>query len=461
MIILFDRLYHNTITTSLRPYPMKRLFFLLLIIALGGTTRTSFARQKLELTLEDAVRLSFDKSKSLHASLMKVQYSDAKAGEASAVLLPSLKFTGGYTKLSDIPAAQVVLPFLTSPVTLSPSIADNYSARVTLQQPLFTGFRLQRSVDIADYSAQATQKEYDKDKTELAFSVKSAYWNLSKAIELLKVVDENVEQVKAHLKDVQSWQGQGLITNNEVLKVQVQLSDVQLRQIDARNNVQLARIMLNNIIGLPLDTDVQLATNIVHEHATFKDLASLIQQGQERRAEIKSMEYRVQAGDAAVSFAQSGWWPQLYLVGNYVTARPNQRIFPTQDVFKDTWDVGVSVSFDLWNWGTTVRQTDQAKAQLAQVKDGLGQLRDGVALEVTRDYLNLGRAKERIAVAEQGVRQAEENYRVTSGKFKQGLALNSDLLDSEVALLQAKTNYTQAVSDYELAEASLERSIGE
>lgn len=439
---------------------MKRFFFFL-TISLGIGAQAAFAQQRIELSLDDAVHLSFDKSKSLHASMMKVQYADAKAGEAGTVLLPSVKFNGGYTKLSDIPAAQVSLPFLPTPITLSPSIINNYSARVTLQQPLFTGFRLQRSVDIADFTAQATQKEYDRDKSDLTFNVKTAYWNLAKALELEKVVDENVGQVKAHLKDVQSWLAQGLITNNEVLKVQVQLSDVQLRQIDASNNVQLARIALNNTIGLPLDTEVQLTTDIMHEHAVFDALQVLIKKAQERRSEIKSMEYRVQASDAAVSLAQSGWWPQLYLVGNYVSARPNQRIFPTQDVFKDTWDVGVSVSLDLWNWGTTVHQTDQARAQLEQVKDGLGQLRDAVALEVTRDYLNLARAKERISVAEQGVRQAEENYRVTSGKFKQGLALNSDLLDSEVALLQAKTSYTQAITDYEMAEASLERSIGE
>jgi outer membrane protein len=436
-------------------------FFLFLLMLLGICSQAGFAQQRIELSLDQAVRLSFDKSKTLHASMMKVQYADAKAGEAGTVLLPSVKFNGGYTKLSNIPAAQVSLPILPTPITLSPSIVDNYSARVTVQQPLFTGFKLQRSVDIADYTAQATQKEFDRDKSDLTFNVKTAYWNLAKAIELENVVDENVGQVKAHVKDVQSWLAQGLITNNEVLKVQVQLSDVQLRQIDAHNNVQLAKIMLNNVIGLPLDTEIQLTTNILHEHTVFDALPVLIKQAHDRRAEIKSMEHRVQASDAAVSLAQSGWWPQLYLVGNYVTARPNQRIFPTQDVFKDTWDVGVSVSLDLWNWGTTVRQTDQARAQLEQVKDGLGQLRDAVALEVTRDFLNLSRAKERISVAEQGVRQAEENYRVTSGKFKQGLALNSDLLDSEVALLQAKTNYTQAIADYEMAEASLERSIGE
>jgi outer membrane protein TolC len=346
-------------------------------------------------------------------------------------------------------------------VTLSPSVVDNYSARLSVQQPIFAGFRLRRNADIADFNAQATQKEYDRDKRDLALSVKSAYWNLKKALEVQRVVDENVEQVKAHLKDVQSYMKQGLTTNNEVLKVQVQLSDVQLRQIDARNNVQLATISLNNVIGLPLDTRVQLTTDLLHAHRVFESLPELIRTAQSRRPEVHTMQFRVQAGDAAVSIAQSGWWPQVYLVGNYVSARPNQRIFPTQDAFKDTWDVGVSVSMDIWNWGATLRQTDQAKAQLEQVRDGLGQLQDAIALEVTRDYLNLRRGEERILVAEQGVKQAEENYRVTSSKFKQGLALNSDLLDAEVALLQAKMNYTQAVADYELVEASLERSVGE
>lgn len=441
-------------------HTMKRSIVLSLLI-MSVVVESVIAQQRLDLSLADALTLGFEKSKALHASLMKVRYADAKASEAGTILLPSVKFTGGYTKLSDIPAAQVLFPTSPVPITLSPSVTNNYTARVTVQQPLFTGFKLQRSVDIAEYAAQATAKEYDRDKSDLAYNIKNAYWSLAKALELQKVVDENVEQVKVHLKDVQNLQTQGMTTINEVLKVQVQLSDVQLRQIDVQSNVQVARIVLNNVIGLPLDTDMHLTTSIIHEHTAFNDLPTLIRQAAERRPEIKSMQYRVQAGDAAVSLAQSSWWPQMYVVGNYVSARPNQRLFPTQDIFKDTWDVGVSVSFDLWNWGSTIRQTDQAKAQVEQIRDGLGQLQDGVALEVTRDYLNLHRAGERIRVAEQGVKQADENYRVTSAKFKQGLASNTDLLDSEVALLQAKTSYTQALTDYELAEAGLERSIGE
>ncbi len=438
---------------------MKSLFAVL--IAIISFAAPLSAQQTALLTLDQAIQIGLEKSRGLHSSLMKVQYADSKSSEADALLLPSVKFNGGYARLSDVPPSQVSLPFLPQPITLSPSVLNNYNLKVTVQQPLFTGFKLQRTADIAEYTANATQKDFEKDKSDLIFNIKNAYWNLTQAIELHKVVDENVEQMKGHLKDVQSWQGQGMITTNEVLKVQVQLSDAKLRQIDMRNNVQLARISFNSLLGLSLDTEIQLATNIKHEPRKFDGLSVLLQQAIERRPELKSMEYKIKAGDAAVSIARSNWFPQIYLTGNYYSSRPNQRFFPAQDAFKDTWDLGVAMSFDVWNWGTTVHQTDQAKAQLSQAEDGLAQLKDGVTLDVTRNYLNLLRAKERIGVAEQGVAQAEENYRVTNAKFKQGLSLNTDLLDAELALLQSKTNYTQSLVDYELAEAGLERAIGE
>ncbi len=447
----------------------KHCFIAVIVLALI-TSRNTTAQQTVSLSLQEAIQIGLEKNKSNHSALMKVQYADARASEANASLLPSLKLNGSYTRLSDVPPGQIFIPanlfgpgFPPNTISsvLSPTIIDNYNVRLSLQQPLFTGFRFQKSADIAEYTAQATQEEYKKNRSELLLNIKDAYWNLVKTFMLQNVVDENVAQMKAHLKDVQSWQGQGMITNNDVLKVQVQLSETQLRQIDARNNVRLAMINLNSLIGLPLDTEIHPTTEIKFEPREFGDLNSLNHQAVERRPELKSMEYNVKAADAGISLARSGWFPQIYLSGNYYYNRPNQRFFPTQDAFKDTWDLSLSVSVDVWNWGATIHQTDQAKALLSQAQDGLSQLRDAVTLGVTRSYLNLARAKERIAVAEQGVKQAEESYRVTQARFKQGLALNSDLLDAEVALLQAKTNYTQALVDYKLAEANLELSIGE
>ncbi len=432
------------------------------ILVLLMTTSVS-AQTKLPLTVDKAIQFGLENSKSLHVSQMNVQFADAKAGEVNASRLPSLKFSGGYTRLSDVPAFNIgpFPPLLTTPISVSPAVLNNYNMKFSLTQPLFTGFRMDALSKVADYSAEAQSFAYSKDRSDLVYNVRTAYWSLYKAIQIKKVVDENVDQVKAHLKDVRNMMVQGMTTNNDVLKVQVQLSDIQLKQIDANNGVRLAMIGLNNTIGIPLTTDIDLEANIVHQPREYGDLNALIATAMEKRPELKAMDSQVKAGEAGVTAAKSGWFPQIYLSGNYYYSRPNQRLFPTQDVFKDTWDVSVGVSLDIWNWGTTLHQTDQAQAQLAQARDVLGQVQDNITLDLTQAYLNLQQSKERIDVAGQGVTQAEENYRVTSKRFNAGLASASDVLDAEVALLQAKTNQTNALVDYELAQARIEKSIGE
>jgi len=394
---------------------------------------------------------------------MKVEYSDAKSSETSGLLLPSLKLSGAYTRLSQVPPFEIgpFGPIMPQKITVSPSVLNNYNMRLTLQQPLFTGLRLINSAKAASYSADATGEDYRKDEAELKYNIKNSYWNLFKANEFKKVIDDNVEQVMAHLKDVQNFFAQGIVTKNEVLKVEVQLSNIQLMQMDAQNNVRLATLALNSIIGLPLEAKIELSSTAGHQAKDYKEVGVLVRTATESRHEIKAMELRVKAGEAGVAIARAGWFPQIFLVGNYNYARPNQRFFPTQDKFKDTWDVSISASLDIWNWGSTIHQTDQAQAQLVQTKDGLAQLKDGITLEVTQNYLNFNQAKERIAVAEKGVIQAEENYRITNEKFKSGLSLNTDLLDAEASLMQAKWNHIQSLTDYKLADARLEKALGE
>ncbi|MBI1803364.1 MAG: TolC family protein [Ignavibacteriae bacterium] len=439
---------------------LHRLFCLPVIVA-ATISVGAIARQKMSLTVEQAIATGLEKSKSLHASLMRVEAADAKASEVNAARLPSLRLGGSYARLSDVPGFEIgpFPPLLNDRVTISPAVFNNYNVKLSLQQPLFTGMRLNSSADIADYTSQATSQDYHRDRSELVYTIKASYWNLYKAIEFKKVIDENVEQMKAHLRDVQNMAAQGLVTKNEVLKVEVQLSNVQLQQIDARNNVQLAAIGLNNVIDIPLNTEIDLASTVQPEsQKTYGNVNELVQQAIDRRYEVKSTELHVKASESAVTLARSGWFPQVFLTGNYYYARPNQRLFPTQDKFSDTWDVTLSVSLDIWNWGSTIHQTNQAQAQLAQVQDALGQLKDGIALEVTQSYLNFNQSRERIGVAEKGVSQAEENRRITNEKFKAGIALNSDLLDAEAALLQAKWNYIQSLVDHELADAKLQQA---
>ncbi|MGA9293152.1 MAG: TolC family protein [Ignavibacteriaceae bacterium] len=416
------------------------------------------AQEEKTLTLDESLQIGLENSNMLHSSKMKVNYADARLSEINTNMLPSLKFSAAYTRLSPITPFVLNTPF--GDFNISPNILDNYNLKLTLQQPIFTGFKLSSSSNIAEYNYKATEESYNKDKQDLIYNIKNAYWNLFKAKKVKEVTDQNVEQVKAHLMNVQNFYEQGLSTKNDLLKVQVQLSESELRQIDAKNAVKLARINLFNVIGIPLNTNSEIPDSVDIQTSLVNDLDSYIEKALVNRPELKAIQYNIKAGEAGVTLAESSWYPQIYLGGNYYYSKPNQRIFPAENKFKDTWDVGVSVQVDLWNWGSTTDKTDQAEAQLEEVKDSYKIVKDNIVLEVNSNYLNLEQSRDKIAVAEESVSQAKENYRVTDETFKKGLALNSDLLDSEVALLQSNTNYIQALVDYELARARLEKSIG-
>ena len=209
-----------------------------------------------------------------------------------------------------------------------------------------------------------------------------------------------------------------------------------------------------------MDTQIEIASSTQFDSQDYDALNKLIDEAVQKRPEIKSADYRIKASESGVTMAQSSWYPQISLVGDYYYNRPNQRIFPAKDEFRGTWDAGVNVSLNIWDWLTTAHQTEQAETQLSQSLDARGIMKDNITLEVTQNYLNFEQAKKKIEISEFGVKQAEENMRVTEDKFKSGMALSSEVVDAETALSTAKLNQTNSKVDYELAKARLDKSIG-
>lgn len=418
------------------------------------------------LSLDEAVAAGLESSPSLHASAMRVEAQSAKVREASANRLPALKFGGGYTRLSEIPPFAVTLPLLPAPIVVSQNYFNSYSLRLGLQQPLFTGFRLEAGEASARMLESSAGQDLARDRAEFVFAVKSAYWGLARARQFEAVIEENVRQVEEHLKDVRAFFDQGLLTRNEVLRAELELSNAEILRIDARNAVEVALTSLDSLIGLPVGTGVELTTSVEGEASKIpvSDEAATGKAPFERaiasRPDLKAAEFRIKAFELGVKAARGGLYPQVFLSGNYYHLRPNPRILPALNRFKGTWDVGVSVSFDVWNWGLTRSQARQAEAQLAQAKDARKLLEDQAVLEITQCRLGLARAGEKVKATALAVSQADENLRITRERFKQGVALNADVLDAEVALLQARLGRTQAGIDQVLAQARLDKALG-
>lgn len=420
-------------------------------------------QKSMEMSLEECIKYGLENNKGIKIASEKVKSARLKKDEVNTSGLPSLSLQAGYTRLSEVDPFTITVPMggTTQSFTVSPSLLNSYSAKLTLTQPVFTGFKIDLNKDLSDQTITASMFDLEAEKSKLRYSISNAYWSLYKVLEGKKVIDEYIKTIQLHLKDLNNFYNQGLITKNEVLKLEVQLSSTQVQLLETENGIQLAKLNLLNNLNLPMETDISLKPLITPDE--LKDIPSLDEintQALNTRPELKAMSIRIKSRETAVKLTESAWYPDIYLIGNYNYARPNQRIVPTKDQFDGTWDVTLSLQYTLWNWNATSYRTQQAESDLSQTNYQFEMMKDGVLIEVKQAYLNYIANKSRIALAEKTVTQAEENYRISYNLFQKGLIRNSDLIDAEVAVFESKIKLVTSISDLRNAEALLNKAIG-
>ena len=433
---------------------MKKLLIIILFAS------SLFAQEKI-LTLKESLEIGLKNSKDLKISKTKLNYADSKLTEINSQFLPQFKLLGNYTRLSDnIPPFEVTMPFSPNPIRISEPILNNYTFKFGFSQPLFTGFKLLSLRSSAKLNLNASEQDYSKEGNEAAFNIYSAYWNYYKTDEIKKVIAQTLQQMENHLKDTKSFFENGLISKNDMLKLEVQYSNTKLLLIEAENNLELARIAFNKAIGIELTSQTKVAASEQSYNYEKYQLANIIDEAINNRKELKSLSYRYEASKEGVSAAKSNWLPSIYLTGNYYYSNPNPRFQPAKDEFNSNWDVGVTLSWDVWNWGLTSSQVSQAEQTKIQLEANLDQLKENIQMEVYSNYLNLIKTEEKVKVNKEALDQSLENYRITSEKYNTQLATSTDLIDAETLKLQAETNLKTAEVDFQIAKVKLEKSLG-
>ncbi|MDR3628443.1 MAG: TolC family protein, partial [Ignavibacteriaceae bacterium] len=399
-------------------------------------------------------------SKDLKISYSKLLSASAQVTAATSQLLPQLGFSASYMRLSNVPPFEVSLPIFPQPIVVSQTILDNYNLKVNLQQPLFTGFRLTSLRSAAKSNYEAVNSDYQNEMNETAFKIHNAFWNYYKAQLNDSVIAENLNQIKQHLDDTKNFLANGQATRNDYLKLEVQYSSIQLQKIEADNSLDIARMAFNQAINLPLEEQTQIKVDAPEVKIVDYKIEDLQNEAKDGRNELKALEYRVDASSENLRASNSVWFPSVFLVGDYYYNKPNSRYMPAVNEFKDTWDLGVTLSWTIWNWGYNSSQTTIAEQNKIQTETSLSQLKDAVEIEVYQNYLTFKRAYDKVNVSKLGVEQSQENYRMTQEKYNTQTSSSTDLIDSEVALLQAETNYNNSLVDYEVAKVRLEKSVG-
>jgi outer membrane protein TolC len=243
-----------------------------------------------------------------------------------------------------------------------------------------------------------------------------------------------------------------LIPPNDVLTAEAQRSHRRGLLIQASNIRATADADLRHLIGgasaAPLEPVPPAAP------------ASLAAAGAEPRPERRVLEHRLAAAQERESAAAAQFKPQVAASAGYDYARPNPRIFPRADRWDDSWDVSVNASWTLWDGGRRAAERAEAAAAVRALESRVLEFDRAAAFEVQARRFDVESAQAAIAAALDGIRAAEEARRVVAERYQAGVATNTDVLDAELAVLQAQLDHTRAVASSRLADARLVRALG-
>ncbi|MCW8961838.1 MAG: TolC family protein, partial [Ignavibacteriaceae bacterium] len=306
--------------------------------------------QNKKLTLEECLQTGLQNSRELKISESVLRSSDKKVTEFTSQMLPKLSLSAGYTymnlnnpsELGIGPAPiKIINPFYT------------YGMQLSIQQPIFTGFQLSSSRSAAKNTYEAISFEHQKNINNKALEIYSAYWNLFKAKKQYKLMKEYLASLNDNLKQTKDFLDNGLATMNDYLKIKVQVSNTEVSLIDAKNNFEIARASLNKALGIPLDEPTEIETSFTAVQDEMLNYQDLLSSAMNNREELKSLDYKVKAGEDKVTAANSGWWPKIYASGNFFLYNANAKTFSIENERLQLWFAGLSLSWDLWNWGYT------------------------------------------------------------------------------------------------------------
>ena len=412
------------------------------------------------LKLEEAIRLGLENNKSLKISSARVETANAKYEEAYDATLPAVKLSAGYTRLSDIEEPKIQFPGTTEPVSLFPVYVNNYMARLSVSEPVFTGFRLAYAKKAQELLRDAARFDAGNDKEELSFTIASAYYNLYKLEASEKLVAQNLEAIHERIRETELWEQQGIATHNDVLRWQLQESNFQLTKIDLENNLKIAGFDFNLMIGLAENTIVQTDTLFLQQTPPTMLLAEQTSNALSKRYDLQASDNRAKVASNNLRIAQNSYWPWLSVGGNAYDDRPNPRVIPPVDEARFTWDLGVSLTWDLTNLYSNRHVIAEAKSKLTENESAHDYLSDQIRSEVNRTYTQYIQSQEKVTVMIKAQEQAQENFRLMDSRYQNSLVTLSDLLEANSTLLQAQINLALARADVQVALSRLKKSTG-
>jgi TolC family type I secretion outer membrane protein len=391
------------------------------------------------LDLQRCIAIALSRHPAIQAAAGTLRAGESRIGQARSGYYPQLNGSAGYSR--------------TNPTTSAGQVYDSYSSNLSLSQNLYDFGKTATQVKIQELNRDSSRSDLDHIRTQVSFGIKQSYFGLLQAGRNRDVSREVAKQFQQHLDQARAFFEVGTKPKFDVTKAEVDLSNAKLNLIKAENAFRLARVALNNAMGLPEAPDYEVADQFSFQRVEI-DLDETIRKAYDRRPDLKATAVKRKSLEQGIELARKGYYPSVTGNAGYGWGGGS---FPLDQ----GWNVGAQLNVPLFNGFSTKYQVTEAQANLDVLAADEALLRQTIDQDVRQAWLNLQEAADRNAAAELIVRQAMENLELANGRYASGVGSPIEVTDALVAASNAKTAQISALYDYKLAQSSLEKAAGE
>ena len=400
----------------------------------------------MDIDLKGAVTTAIQNNRDITIAELKRREAEADVSAAAAKKNPSVSYSWQRNQYP----TQVV-----TTVVGTQSSNHGYSQGINVSWPIWTFGKVEGAIDAARYQKNIADLNVYKTEADTKLAAVQAYYQYLEAVKLAEVQAQSVTDYASHLNNVQQQFDAGIVAKLDVLSSNVSLANAKQKSIAADNTRDVAEANLNNIMRVPMNTTLKPLDKNFPEPEFDLTMEQAILMAQKYRWELVEADYGVKAAEASLRSAKAGYLPTVSVGGGYSWKEAS-----VTAVDKDDWAVQGGLSWSLWDGGATQASVKKADAAVKTAQETLLQAREKIELEVRQDYLNVLSYKEQIRAAEASVAQAEEAYKIATVRYSSGVGINLDVLDAELALNTARTNYITALYNYNIGLATLEHAMG-
>lgn len=484
---------------------MKRFTSLLLLL---GATLSSYAQQI--FTLDSCRALALANNKELRISQEKVNAAHYEKKAAFTNFLPKIDLTGGYMRtqkeislLSDeqkqsisnigttagaqlqeqikqlaasdpvlgslLQPLQGVIPGLTAGLNgVGQGLVDAFRTdtrnmtvgAATLTQPLFMGGKIIAYNKITKYAERLAESQHATGMQDLILQTDQVYWQIISLVNKKKLAENFLELVQKLDSDVDKMIKEGVATKADGLSVKVKVNEAEMMLTQVDNGLNLSKMLLCQLCGLPLETDFQLADE------SMKDLPlpntyteANVSTALSNREELKSLELASEIYRQKVNVIRADFLPSVALTANYLVTNPSL-VNGFENKFRGMWAAGVVVKIPVFHWGEGIYKVKAAKAEANIARYKLEDIKEKVELQVTQNSYKVNESTKKLALAEKNMEKAEENLRYANLGFKEGVIPTSNVLEAQTAWFSAQAGKIDAQIDVKMSELYLNKSMG-